>query len=185
MSTWSVVGEALDAPASCLFPLSLKWYPLHRINHPSKKPTLSMMRWDERWKLFPRLLKKNVSKERKPASPVYYYFSIREKEGRRGGRKKSPPDWWGWIRGWGGVVVTGLTLTHLMPVYLFSPLLSLFQVSGKRGQGNTRIHYLSELCAALTRDLFVWLSPEFIYFLVLVCVKGAAKYRPPPNSTGD
>lgn len=68
--------------------------------------------------------------------------------------------------GWGGVVVTGLTLTHLMPVCLFSPFpLSLPQVSGKRRNGNIRIHYLSELCAALTRDLFVWLPPEFIYFL--------------------
>lgn len=88
-----------------------------------------------------------------------------EKEGRRGGRKKVSA---GLVRldpGWGGVVVTGLTLTHLMPVYLSSPFpFSLFQVCGKRTEGNTRIHYLSEVC---TRDLFVWLPPEIFLFFFL------------------
>lgn len=86
---------------------------------------------------------------------------------------------------WGGVVVTGLTLTHLMPVCLFSPLLLfLFQVPGKRRKDDTRIHYWSELCGALTRDLFVLLPPDLIHFFkLLVCVKDEAKYPPPPLQT--
>lgn len=98
-----------------------------------------------------------------------------EKEGRRGGRKKVSA---GLVRldpGWGGVVVTGLTLTHLMPVYLSSPFpFSLFQVCGKRTEGNTRIHYLSEVC---TRDLFVWLPPEISFFSFFLFSFGVRKRR--------
>lgn len=93
--------------ACVLFPLSLKWYPLHRINQPSKKkktkknPTLSNMRSDERWKSFPRLLKRKY--KRKPTRLHLFYLIIfpllwERKRAEGEGGKKSPPDWWGWIR---------------------------------------------------------------------------------------
>lgn len=48
-----------------------------------------------------------------------------------------------------------------LSVCLLSSL--LFQVSGRRREANIRIHYLSELWAALTRDLFVQ-SLFFIFY---------------------
>lgn len=61
-----------------------------------------------------------------------------------------------------------------LSVFLLLP--SLFQVPGERRRANIRIRYLSELWAALTRDLFA--QSLFIFegfFFFLACVKRRSK----------
>lgn len=114
---------------------------------------------------------------------MFFFQWERRREGGEGGKSLRRTGEAGSGLRWRGGDGTDINPSNACLSLSPSPL-SLFQVSGSRG-GNTRIHYFSELCAAITRDLFVCLLAEFIYFLVLVCVKDAANYRPPPNSTGD
>lgn len=98
--------RSLDAPASCFPSLSSDILSTASTNPPKKKktkknPTLSNMRSDERWKSFPRLLKRKY--KRKPTRLHLFYLIIfpllwERKRAEGEGGKKSPPDWWGWIR---------------------------------------------------------------------------------------
>lgn len=64
-----------------------------------------------------------------------------------------------------------------LSVFLLLPSLpSLFQVPGERRRANIRIRYLSELWAALTRDLFAQSLFIFeVFFFFLACVKRRSK----------
>lgn len=80
-----------------------------------------------------------------------------------------------WRVGGGGGDGTDVNPSNAcLSVCLLSSL--LFQVSGRRREANIRIHYLSELWAALTRDLFVQ-SLFFIFYFFLR--RSKVPYYPP------
>lgn len=120
--------------------------------------------------------KKTVSKREIHIVP-FIFVSMGEKGGMRGGRKKCPPDLGRLDPGWGGVVVTGLTLTHLMPVCLFSPLpLSVLQVSGSIRRTHKDTSLIRAVRCAHTGLICFETARLYLFFS---CVKRRSKVSPP------
>lgn len=77
MSTWAVVGEAWMRLRLVCFPSLSSDILSTASTNPSKKPTLSMMRWDERWKLLSRLLKRLWQKKRRKHKDTLLIRAVR------------------------------------------------------------------------------------------------------------
>lgn len=98
---------------------------------------------------------------------MYYFFFF--KEGRAGEQGEGGKSHRRTAEAGSGLRWRGGDGTDINPsnacLSIFSSPLSVFQVSGRRRKGNIRIHYSPELCAVLTRDIFVLVTARVYLFL--------------------
>lgn len=169
MSIWSVVGEAwmrlrLVSPLSQVIS-SPPHQPTLQKKKPKKNPTLSNMRSDERWKSFPRLLKRKY--KRKPTRLHLFYLIIfpfcgrergqkgrEEKSLRRTGEAGSGLRW----RGGDGIDINPSNACLSLFSFPILSLSGLWQKNGRKHKDTLLIRGVHSglICLVTARNLFLF-----------------------------